>query len=258
MTSPVADRAIVITGAGDGIGRALARRFAAAGARLAVNDLDPAACESVAAEVGAMSIPGDAAAGAAELVHVAAEALDGIDMFFANAGVGTAGDTDADWALAWEVNVMAHVRAFRALAPAWLDRGQGRFVATVSAAGLLTMLGAAAYSATKHAALAHAEWLSTTYGNRGIVVQALCPQGVRTKLAQVDSPAGQVVLAPTLIEPEDVAETVLSALASREFLILPHPEVRAYYELRAHDTDRWLTGMRHLQEQMENLSDPGT
>lgn len=245
---------IVITGAGHGIGRALARRMTAEGARVVVNDLDAQACEAVATELGATSVPGDAAdsEGVADLVARSHEALGGIDIFFANAGIETGGrDSDEDWQRSWDVNVMSQVRAFRELAPAWLQRGEGRFVATVSAAGLLTMLGAAPYAATKHAALAHAEWLSATYGDRGITVQCLCPQGVRTRMVRLDTAEGQVILGPTLIEPEDVADTVVAALADDRFLILPHPEVQTYYELRARNTDKWLRGMREVQRRVD-------
>ncbi len=176
---------VVITGAARGIGRAIAARFVAEGARVVVNDIDAEALADTAAAIGAIAAPGDAASEvgvAALLAHARAE-LGAIDIFCANAGIEAGGrgeGTEQEWARTWDVNVMAHVRAFEQLAPEWLDRGRGRFIATVSAAGLLTMPGAAAYSATKHAALAHAEWLSMTYGGRGITVQAVCPLGVRT------------------------------------------------------------------------------
>ncbi|HEY7174759.1 MAG TPA: SDR family oxidoreductase, partial [Micromonosporaceae bacterium] len=178
---------VVITGGGNGIGAAIARRFAADGARVVVNDLHAGSCDAVASEIGGFAVPGDAASadGAQRLVDAAREHLGEIDLFCANAGVGTGGGPDApedDWDLAWQVNVMAHVRAARALLPDWLERGRGHFLATVSAAGLLTMIGSAPYSVTKHGALAFAEWLSITYADRGVTVQALCPQGVRTAM----------------------------------------------------------------------------
>lgn len=248
---------VVVTGAGRGIGRALAGAFAARGARVVVNDLDEVACRRVAQEIGALPLPGDAAsaAGAERLVGDASAHLGAIDLFCANAGVAAEepGTTGADevWQVSWEVNVMAHVRAFRALAPAWLARGEGRFLATVSAAGLLMMPGAPAYTATKHAALAHAEWLSATYGHRGITVQALCPQGVRTDMARTDTPEGAVMLAPTLIETDDVLPAVFEALDDDRFLILPHPEVAGYERARAGDRDRWLAGMRGIQQEID-------
>ncbi|MDF3290387.1 SDR family oxidoreductase [Streptomyces silvisoli] len=252
------DTRIVVTGAGRGIGAALARRFAAEGARLVVNDLDADAARAVAEELGAVAVPGDAASehGVGELIRKARTAFDGpIDVYCANAGVPTGGGPEApeeDWALAWDVNVMAHVRAARALLPEWLERGQGRFVATVSAAGLLTMIGAAPYSVTKHGALAFAEWLSLTYRHRGVQVHAVCPQGVRTDMLDGTGAAGQLVLAPTAIEPEKVAEAVLAGIADNRFLILPHPEVAQFYTNRASDPDRWLGGMNKLQRHLED------
>jgi NAD(P)-dependent dehydrogenase (short-subunit alcohol dehydrogenase family) len=247
---------VVVTGAGHGIGRAIVRRLAAGGARVVVNDLDETAAEEVAGEVGGLAVPGDAADETAvqALVAAATDHLGDIDVYCANAGVATEGGPEAPedaWALSWDVNVMAHVRASRLLVPRWLERGEGRFVATVSAAGLLTMLGSAPYSASKHAALAYAEWLSATYGHRGVVVQALCPQGVRTRMLDETGAAGDVVLRDTAIEPEDVAEMLWEALQDDRFLVLPHPEVRDYYAARTTDTDRWLAGMRRLQARLD-------
>jgi NAD(P)-dependent dehydrogenase (short-subunit alcohol dehydrogenase family) len=245
---------VVVTGAGGGIGAALARAFTAEGARVAVNDLDADAAHEVAARIGAACVPGDASA----VLPAARTALGGgIDVFCANAGVGTAGGPEADeaaWELAWDVNVMAHVRAARALLPEWLERGGGRFVSTVSAAGLLTMIGAAPYSVTKHGALAFAEWLSLTYRHRGIRVHAVCPQGVRTAMLEASGTAGELVLAPNAIEPEDVARAVLAGIAEERFLILPHPEVAGHYAARATETERWLGGMNKLQRAYEALA----
>lgn len=242
---------VVVTGAGAGIGAALARRFAAAGARVVVNDLDAEAVTRVAAEVGGLAVPGDAAgdAGVKALIAAATQYLGAIDLYAANAGVGGAPslEDEAGWELSWQVNVLAHVRAARALLPGWLERGRGHFLATVSAAGLLTMLGAPSYSVTKHGALAFAEWLSATYGDRGITVQALCPQGVRTAMLEAAGEAGQLLLAGSAISPEAVAETVVEALDNGRFLILPHPEVAGYYAGRAADTDHWLAAMRKAQ-----------
>ncbi|MCP9208871.1 SDR family oxidoreductase [Streptomyces cucumeris] len=242
---------VVVTGAGGGIGAALARRFAAEGARVVVNDLDAAKAASVAAEIGAVAVPGDASA----VVPEAREALGGaIDVFCANAGVAHGGGPEADelvWERSWDVNVMSHVRAARALLPEWLERGSGRFVATVSAAGLLTMVGSAPYSVTKHAALSFAEWLSATYRHRGIAVHAVCPQGVRTDMLDATGAAGDLVLVPTAIEPEQVAEAVLKGIEDERFLVLPHPEVARYYAARATETDKWLDGMNRVQRTLE-------
>ncbi|MGW1840797.1 SDR family oxidoreductase [Streptomyces sp. NPDC002067] len=247
----VRDKAVVVTGAGGGIGAALARRFAAEGARVVVNDLDAAKAARTAAEIGGTAVPGDASA----VVAAAREALGGdIDIFCANAGVGTGGGPGApeeDWALAWDVNVMAHVRAARDLLPGWLERGAGRFVSTVSAAGLLTMIEAAPYSVTKHGAYAFAEWLSLTYRHRGVAVHAICPQGVRTDMLAATGAAGELVLTPTAVEPEAVADALLDAMAEDRFLVLPHPEVAAYYTARATEPDRWLGSMNRLQQKLE-------
>src|SRR5215475_1389049 len=248
---------VVITGGAHGIGAAMARRFAAEGARVVVNDLHADACEDVAEEIGGFAIVGDAAtaSGAQRLVDGAREALGSIDLFCANAGVGTGGGPDApesDWDLAWQVNVMAHVRAARVLLPDWLERGHGHFLATVSAAGLLTMIGSAPYSVTKHGALAFAEWMAITYADRGVTVQALCPQGVRTAMLDASGTAGKLLLGAESISPEQAADAVVAGLANGTFLILPHPEVAGYYAARAADPDRWQTNMRKLQRLVGN------
>jgi NAD(P)-dependent dehydrogenase (short-subunit alcohol dehydrogenase family) len=245
----------VVTGAGSGIGAALARRLAEGGAQVVVNDVDAAAVARVAASIGALPAAGDAASvdGIAALLAQARADLGGVDLFCANAGVGTRGGPEApehDWELAWQVNVLGHVRAARLLLPEWLERGRGHFLATVSAAGLLSMLGAAPYSVTKHAALAFAEWLSITYGDRGVRVQALCPQGVRTPMLAATGDVGRIVLEPTAIEPEQVADVTVDALESGPFLVLPHPEVARYYAGRAADPDAWLAQMRRLQSRL--------
>ncbi|MFC9280385.1 SDR family oxidoreductase [Streptomyces collinus] len=254
MVEAVQDAGVVVTGAGGGIGAALARRFAAAGARVVVNDLDARKAKAVAAEIGGTAVLGDASA----IVADARDALGGtVDVYCANAGVAfeDAGPgepfDERSWALSWDVNVMAHVRAAHALLPAWLERGSGRFVSTVSAAGLLTMIGAPSYAVTKHGALAFAEWLSLTYRHRGVRVHAVCPQGVRTDMLAATGTAGDLVLRPTAIEPDDVAEALFRGIEEDRFLILPHPEVAEYHQARAADPDRWLAGMNHLQRKWE-------
>ncbi|MFI6465105.1 SDR family oxidoreductase [Streptomyces sp. NPDC050528] len=251
MVEAVQGAGVVVTGAGGGIGAALARRFAAEGARVVVNDLDADRAKAVADEIGAIAVPGDASA----VVGEARDALGGtVDIYCANAGVGSGGSEaagEAVWALAWDVNVMAHVRAAEALIPGWLERGGGRFVSTVSAAGLLTMIGAAPYSVTKHGAYAFAEWLSLTYRHRGIKVHAICPQGVRTDMLAATGSAGDLVLQPTAIEPDVVADALMKGIEEDRFLILPHPEVAGYYQARAAEPDRWLTTMNHIQQKWE-------
>ncbi|MEU3255312.1 SDR family oxidoreductase [Streptomyces sp. NPDC006997] len=251
MVEAVQGAGVVVTGAGGGIGAALARRFAAAGARVVVNDLDAGKAKAVADEIGGTAVPGDASG----IVDAARDALGGVvDVYCANAGVAAGGSEAAEeavWALAWDVNVMAHVRAAQALLPEWLERGSGRFVSTVSAAGLLTMIGAAPYSVTKHGAHAFAEWLSLTYRHRGIKVHAICPQGVRTDMLAGTGSAGDLVLTPTAIEPEAVADALFAGIEEDRFLILPHPEVAGYYRHRAADPERWLTTMNHIQQKWE-------
>ncbi|GAB2867238.1 SDR family oxidoreductase [Nocardioides pacificus] len=261
LTGPdLTGKGVVVTGAGHGIGRALATRMAAAGARVVVNDLDADAAHAVAEEIGGFAAPGDAASeeGVSALVDVAREHLGAIDVWFANAGIDRGKGLEApeaDWASSLEVNVMAHVRAARLLVPDWVARGEGRFVVTASAAGLLTMLGSPTYSVSKHAAVGFAEWLSATYRHRGVVVQAICPQGVRTRMLEESGPLQELLSADTALEPADVAERAFEAMADDRFLVLPHPEVGDYYRHRAGDTDRWLRGMNRLQQGLEQLAD---
>ncbi|MDT0379281.1 SDR family oxidoreductase [Streptomyces sp. DSM 42041] len=254
-TGREARQRVVVTGGARGIGEALARRFATEGALVAVNDLDAERAAGVARDIGGVAVPGDAS----EALAPAREALGGeIDVFCANAGAAPAGGPEAPeelWASAWDVNVMAHVRAARELLPGWLDRGHGRFVATVSAAGLLTMVGSAPYSVSKHAAYAFAEWLHLTYRHRGVHVHAVCPQGVRTDMLRGTGRAGDLVLAPNAIEPEAVADALLEAVAEDRFLVLPHPETAGQYALRATDPGRWLGGMNRLQQKLERTLD---
>jgi NAD(P)-dependent dehydrogenase (short-subunit alcohol dehydrogenase family) len=249
------DRVVVVTGGASGIGRALAHRLAEAGARgVVVADLDRAGAERVAAEIGAQALgvacdvtdEGHAEA----LVARTEEAFGPIDLFCANAGVAV-GDglgTPEEWSLALGVNVAAHVAQARALLPGWLERGEGYFLTTASAAGLLSQIGSAPYAVTKHAAVAFAEWLSITYGERGVRVSCLCPMGVRTPLLEGAGDLGDVVAAAgAVLEPEEVAEVVVAALAAESFLILPHPEVLEFARRKTADHDRWLAGMRRLQ-----------
>lgn len=248
---------VVVTGAGNGIGAAIATKMAQEGARVVVNDIDADGAREVAERIGGHAIPGDAASddGVEALVTAAREHLGGIDIWFANAGIDRGHGLDAaepDWAASIEVNVMAHVRAARRLVPTWLEAGGGRFVVTASAAGLLTMLGTPTYSVTKHAAVAYAEWLSASYRHRGIVVQAICPQGVKTRMFDAAGGELQELLShDKALTPEEVADAVWQGIADDRFLILPHPQVQDYYQFRASKTDSWLNGMNRLQQRLE-------
>lgn len=255
---PVAGKGVVVTGAARGIGRALAERMARDGARVVVADVLPQA-QDVAAQIGGHAVVGDAASedGVAALVAAARHHLGQIDIWFANAGVDRGVGleaAEADWAAALEVNVMAPVRAARLLVPEWLDRRAGRMVVTASAAGLLTMLGSATYSASKHAAVAFAEWLSATYRHRGIVVQAICPQGVQTRMLAESGPLEGLLGHDGVLTPDEVAAAAWEALHDDRFLVLPHPQVAGYYAARATDTDRWLAGMNRLQQRLESTT----
>ena len=256
----LAGRVVAVTGGASGIGRALCRRFAAEGAvAVAVADLDGAGAEAVAGEVErsggrALAVTADVTRelDVVALIERTESELGPIDLFCSNAGIAVNGGVDApdaDWQRIWAVNVMAHVYAARELIPRMSSRGGGYLLNTASAAGLLTNLGAAPYSVTKHAAVGLAEWMAITYADQGIKVSCLCPQGVRTPmllggLADRD-PAGSAVLAAGgLVEPEEVAEAVVAGLATERFLILTHPEVAGYVQRKAADPDRWLAGMR--------------
>ena len=252
----IADRHIVVTGAASGIGRALALRFAEEGARaVVVADRDPDGARAVADAVGGLALEFDAGreADVRRVVAEATEANGAIDLFFSNAGVpGPQGGPEApdeEWDLTWRVNVMAHVWAARALLPDMLARGDGYLVNTASAAGLLTQVSALAYSATKSAAVAVAEWLAVLHGDAGVKVSCLCPQAVQTPMLDLamEEPAGAAALrAGGIMTPEEVAEVTVAAIREERFLILPHEEVARFMALKAGDPERWLTGMRRI------------
>lgn len=261
------DKVAVVTGAASGIGRAMARRFADAGARgVVVSDVDAVGAKAVAAEIEArragvaVAIACDVSVAAeiANLIALTEEAFGPIDLFCANAGIGGGeelGASDELWELAFDVNVRSHIHAARILVPDWVERGGGYFLSTASAAGLLTMIGSAAYTVTKHAAVAFAEWLSITYGDQGVRVSCLCPMGVRTKMLEegMDLPGnagvGLRITAGSgpVLEPEQVADAVVEGLADERFLILPHPELQDLVQRKVADRDAWIAGMRRLQ-----------
>ncbi|HEV8345877.1 MAG TPA: SDR family oxidoreductase [Vicinamibacterales bacterium] len=249
----ITGKIIVVTGGANGIGRALCRRFAAEGARtVIVADVDGAAATEVAREIGGVAIETDVSreSDVARLVAQTATDAGPIDLFCSNAGIAITGGEETvnvDWQRCWDVNVMAHVYAARHVLPGMLARGEGYLLQTVSAAGLLTHIQSATYSVTKHASLAFAEWLAIAYGDRGIKVSALCPQGVRTDMLRRAALEGRGFLVDGALEPEQVAEEVVKGLADERFLILPHPDVGEYFRRKATDYDRWLRGMRRLR-----------
>jgi NAD(P)-dependent dehydrogenase (short-subunit alcohol dehydrogenase family) len=254
------DRVAVVTGGANGIGRALCRRFVAEGARgVVIVDRDADGVQTLAAELGDGSIGLTADVSVeADIINVVEHTEDHfgpIDLFCSNAGIGGGGGIEAPdevWQSIWEINLMAHVFAARAVLPSMLARGEGYLLNTASAAGLLMNVGNASYTVTKHAAVGFAEWLAVTYGDRGIKVSCLCPQGVRTNMlmSAPGDPSTEVVLAQGAIEPEQVAEAVIEGLRAERFLILPHPEVAEYVRRKAEDPDRWLSGMRRLQQRI--------
>jgi len=255
----VSGKVVVVTGGGNGIGAALARKFAAEGAAaVVVADLDTRAAGRVAAEIGGLAIETDVSSESdvVRLIDTTQDRCGPIDLFCANAGIAFAGSEqspDEDWDRMWRVNFLSHVYAARHLLPAWLTRGSGYFLATASAAGLLTNIGAAQYTVTKHAVVAFAEWLAITHGDAGIKVSCLCPQGVETRMLEESGPVANLLRATTLT-PERVAGVVVDGLAQESFLILPHPEVAEYLANKVTDPDRWLAGMRRLQQKIHEAT----
>ncbi|MDT5317660.1 MAG: hypothetical protein QOD88_182 [Mycobacterium sp.] len=269
----VAQKVAIVTGGGGGIGGALAAKLAQQGARVVVADLDADAALAVAESVNADQ-PGTAVGAGADvsdtaqiqrLIDLADSEFGPVDLYFANAGItGVAGldISEHEWDRSIDVNLRAHLRAAQLLVPNWVERGEGYFVSTASAAGLLTQLGSATYSVTKHAAVGFAEWLNITYGDQGVRVSCLCPMGVNTKLLYSGEESGGVLgslatravtAAGDVLEPTAVADIVLQAIDEERFLILPHPSVLDMYRQKAADYDRWLRGMRRYQR---SLLDP--
>ncbi|HLI43410.1 MAG TPA: SDR family oxidoreductase [Acidimicrobiales bacterium] len=252
-------RVVVVTGAASGIGRALCEAFGRAGARgVVAGDVNgEGAVRTASGLPDGLGVRCDVAVetDVVDLVRAAEESYGRVDIFCANAGIFELGGTevpDAAWQRIWEVNVMSHVYAARAVLPSMLERREGYLVHTASAAGLLTQLGSAPYAVTKHAVVALAEWLSITHGDAGIRVSCLCPQGVWTAMTGATDPESREMTASTagrdgMLEPEQVAEDVLAAVREERFLVLPHPVVATYEQRRAGDRERWLRGMRRLQ-----------
>lgn len=266
MVMQIKGKVVIVTGGSNGIGRALCHKFAAEGARaVVVADIDRESGLKVANEI--KDTPGGFAhcnvareQDVRNLVDSITDACGQVDIFCSNAGIGVAGGQEApdkDWQRSWEVNLMAHVYAARAVLPQMLARKEGYLVQTVSAAGLLTQIGSAPYAVTKHAALSFAEWLAITYGDQGIRVSALCPMGVRTNMLARAEFAGGAFLLEGALEPEQVADATIKAVAEERFLVLPHPEVAKFFQNKAADYDRWLKGMRKLQASTQMLKPNG-
>jgi NAD(P)-dependent dehydrogenase (short-subunit alcohol dehydrogenase family) len=243
-------KVIVVTGGASGIGRALCRRFAKESAKVVVSDVNEKGARVVADEINGLAVKCDVRKEdeIIDLVRQTEHKIGPVDVFCSNAGIMVPGSVDAsneDWQRIWEINVMAHVYAARAVIPGMIERGGGYFISTASAAGLLSQIGSAPYSVTKHAAVGLAENLAITYGDLGIKVSVICPQAVRTEMTATGPGVAGV---DGMIEPEQVADDVMKAMAEEKFLILPHPEVKVYMERKVADYDRWLTGMRRLQK----------
>lgn len=244
----VRDKIAVITGGASGIGAALARRFHAEGAKaIAVADVQEDLLKEVVAEFGGIAVPCNVAieSDIKNLVREVEDRLGPIDIFCSNAGIVRHGDEDVpndEWQLNWDIHVMAHVYAVRAVAPKMAARGSGYLIHTASAAGLLSHIQSATYSVTKHAAVAFAEWVSIKYRDQGVRVSVLAPQAVRTPMT--DRPEGVVVASlDGMIEPEELADCVIETMDREAFLMIPHREVQGYMVRKAGDVDRWLAGM---------------
>jgi len=242
---------VVVTGGGGGIGGALCRRFAAAGARqVVVSDVDRQAAAAVAAEIGGTAVPADVTveSDVASLVR-GIEATHGrVDIYCSNAGIAVGGGpeaSDAAWRQSWDVHVMAHVYAARALLPGMLARGEGYLVGTISAAALLNHVLAAPYAVTKAAGLSFFEWMAIAYYDQGIRLSVVCPQGVRT--AMLAQEGERNFLTAGALDPEQVADAVANGIHDERFLILPHADVGEFFLRKASDYDRWLRGMRRLR-----------
>jgi NAD(P)-dependent dehydrogenase (short-subunit alcohol dehydrogenase family) len=247
------DKIAVVTGGANGIGRAMASRFVNEGAKtVMIADLDAAHSQAVAKDIGAESMRVDVSReeDIVCLVGRTEKQFGPIDLFCSNAGISVAGGFEAsntDWQRIWEINLMAHVYAARAVVPAMIARGGGYLLNTASAAGLLNQIGSAPYGVTKHAAVGFAEYLAISYGSRGIKVSVLCPQAVRTNMTG-GLVNGGVAGVDGMLEPQEVADCVIRTLDEERFLVLPHPTVLTYMQRKTSDYDRWLNGMRRLND----------
>jgi NAD(P)-dependent dehydrogenase (short-subunit alcohol dehydrogenase family) len=258
----LAGKVVAVTGGGGGIGEALCRHLAARGAAsVAVVDINGDAAAHTAGRLGAVATAhvGDVSAESEvdRLITAITDAHGPIDVWCSNAGILAIGGAEVptdQWQRTWDVNVMAHVWAARRLVPEMVSRGGGQFLITASAAGLLTQIGSAPYSVSKHAAVAFGEWLSITHGDQGIDVTMLCPQAVATAMT-AGIPGGGVAGVDGMLSADDVAQAAVSGLVARQFYVLPHPEVATYAQRRVTDPERWLAGMRRLQARFASPPD---
>lgn len=252
----LADQVIVVTGGANGIGRALCERFSQERAKaIIVADIDVELAHAVAASVSGHAVRCDVSIedDIQSLVNWTLKRFGQIDLFVSNAGVTVSGGVDVlneQWQRQWDVNVMSHVYAARAILPNMLSRGQGYLLQTASAAGLLTEIGSAPYSVTKHAVVAFAEWLSVCYQRRGIKVSCLCPAGVSTEFLDLTDPIHQF-LHLSSVTPEQVAECVVKGIEAESFLILPHPEVQEFFQFKTINYESWLRNFSRVHEKME-------
>jgi NAD(P)-dependent dehydrogenase (short-subunit alcohol dehydrogenase family) len=252
-------KVIVVTGGASGIGAALVRRFAREGAAaIVVADLNLDAAQAVARDVSGLALRTDVSreSDVQALIAQATERFGRVDVLCSNAGIALAGGVDApnaDWQRIWEINLMAHVYGARAVLPQMLARGEGYLLQTASAAGLLSHPDSALYAVTKHAAVSLAEWLSMNYGDQGIRVSCLCPQGVRTPMLLGTEGDRKSFLLEGSVSAEQVADDVIAAMRAERFLVLPHPEVHDYMQRKATDVDRWLGGMRRLRAKAQAI-----
>jgi NAD(P)-dependent dehydrogenase (short-subunit alcohol dehydrogenase family) len=263
----------IVTGAGSGIGAALAHAFAAAGSRVVVGDIDVAGAHATAEQITglgltAVAIQADASVRSdiRAMIGLAATRFGPVDIYVANAGIGGPpglGMSDQDWDRVLEVNLRAHVRAAALLMPYWVERGSGYWVSTASAAGLLTQFGAAAYAVSKHAVVGFAEWLAITYGDDGIGVSCVCPMGVNTALLRTAARSSDaterltftaITQAAEVVEPELVAELTVQAVREAKFLVLPHREALDLYRQKGEDYERWISDMRRYQQSLPTIS----
>jgi NAD(P)-dependent dehydrogenase (short-subunit alcohol dehydrogenase family) len=258
----IKDKVCIVTGAASGIGEAVARAYAASGARgVVVADLRSSREQlaKVAGDIDALAVTADVAqeADIKALIAAAETKYGPVDVFFSNAGLSRKGQesaSDADWDVSWRVHVMSHVFAARALVPGMLARRSGYLLNTASAAGLLASLNSMPYGVTKHAAVALAEHLAIQYGDRGIRISVLCPQSVQTGMTTPGPSAARV---DGVMQPEEVARIVIEAMQAERFLILSHPQVHEYMQRKSANTERWLTGMRRLRDKVYGAAQAG-